>query len=216
MELLKGIKNIIFDLGGVVINIDYQITINELRKLGMVEIDKLFNQYRQEPWCDSLDRGHISSQQFIFNLKNHLPDTVSEDQVIKAWNAMVLDFPEPRAELLKKIKKDYNTLLLSNTNELHIDYYFGKLKEWYGINDMSPFFHKEYYSHIIGKRKPDAEIYEFILSENNLKPEETLFIDDNIQNIEGAAKLGIRSFLLEKPQTIIDVFADKYLTTRKS
>ena len=208
MELLKGIKNIIFDFGGVVINIDYQITIDELKKLGMVEIDKIFNQYRQEPWFDSLDRGHISSDQFIFNLKKHLPDTVSEDQVIEAWNAMLLDFPAPRAELLKNIKKDYNTFLLSNTNELHIDYYFGKLKEWYGVNDMSLFFHKEYYSHIIGKRKPDAEIYEFILSENNLIPAETLFIDDNIQNIEGAQLLGIRSFLLKKPLTIIDVFED--------
>jgi glucose-1-phosphatase len=203
MDLLKGIKNIIFDFGGVVINLDYDITIREFKRLGIDDFDIFFTKNSQ---LDKLDRGGISGKQFVEELKKYLPDTISDDQVIKAWNAMLLDFPEERADLLKKLKGQYRTFLLSNTNELHLDYYFGLLQKEHGVKDLSSFFEKQYFSNIIGMRKPDAEIYEFVLNENGLKPEETLFIDDNIQNIEGAARCGLRSIHLEKPLTIMDVF----------
>jgi FMN phosphatase YigB (HAD superfamily) len=206
MDLLKGIKNIIFDFGGVIINIDYHLTIKEFQKLGIPDFELFFTQHHQEPWFDLLDKGGISGEQFVAEIKKYLPPSVSNDRIISAWNAMLLDFPSSHIELLNKLKTQYRIFLLSNTNEIHLEYYFGKLKEWYGINDMSPFFEKEYYSHIIGKRKPDTEIFEIVLSENGLKPDETLFIDDNIQNTESAVKCGIRSFFLQKPVTILDVF----------
>ena len=203
MELLKGIKNIIFDLGGVVINLDYNITIAEFKKLGIVDFEVFFTKHSQ---FDKLERGRISGKQFVAELKKYLPDSVSDQQVIGAWNAMLLDFPLERAELLAKLKTQYRTFLLSNTNELHLDCHSKLLQKEHGINDLSSFFEKQYFSHIVGMRKPDAEIYEFVLNENGLKPEETLFIDDNIKNIEGAVRCGIRSLHLKKPLTLLDVF----------
>ncbi len=206
-ELLRDVKNIIFDFGGVIINIDLNRTIKEFHKLGIQDFEKFYNQHKQEPWFDELDKGGISGDQFIAELKKHLPYTVTDEQVIHAWNSMLLDFPPSRANLLQKVKNQYRTFLLSNTNEIHLRYYFGLLKEWYGINDMGIFFEKQYYSNLVGKRKPDAEIFELVLHENGLKPEETLFIDDSLQNTEGASRCGIRVLHLREPETILDVFA---------
>lgn len=203
MELLKGIKNIIFDLGGVVINLDYKISIEEFKKLGLKDFDVFF---AGNSVLNKWDRGRITIKEFLTEIKKFLPDSVTDEQVINAWNAMLLDFPRERADLLKKLRIKYRTFLLSNTNELHLDCHFKWLKKWYGINDLSPFFEKQYYSNIIGMRKPDAEVYEFILSDRGLKPEQTLFIDDNLQNVEGAIKCGIRSLHLQQPTTILDVF----------
>ena len=96
--------------------------------------------------------------------------------------------------------------MLSNTNELHLDCHFKYLQDTYGINDLGPFFEKQYFSNIIGMRKPDAEVYEFVLNDSGLKSGQTLFIDDHLQNIEGAIKCGIRTLHLQQPATILDVF----------
>jgi len=207
-DILKGIKNIIFDLGGVIINIDYNITIEKFKLLGIKNFDNLYTQLRQDPWFDLYDKGGISSDQFVSIIKKYLPSDVSPEQIIDAWNAMLLDFPPERADLLRKLKTKYRTFILSNTNELHIDYYFSLLEKWYGISDMSPFFEKQYYSYLMGKRKPDAEIFEFVLQDSRLNPRETLFIDDSIQNVNAAAGCKIVAYHLQPPETIMDIFSD--------
>lgn len=206
MNLTEGIKNIIFDFGGVVINLDIQLTINEFKKLGIADFEKFYTQNRQELWFHKFDRGIINGDQFVRKIKKHLHGKVSDKQIIDAWNAMLLDFPETHAEMLRKLKMCFRTFLLSNTNDLHIDYYSGLLKKWYGVEDMSSFFEKEYYSYRIGKRKPDQETFQFVLEENQLKPEETLFIDDTLQHVEGARKCGLRAYHLQPPETILDLF----------
>ena len=203
MELLKGIKNIIFDLGGVVINLDYKISIEEFKKLGIKDFDVFF---AKNSVLDKWDRGRITVNEFLAEIKKHLPDSVTNEQIINAWNAMLLDLPKERAELLKKLRKKYRTFLLSNTNELHLEYHFKYLQDFYGVNDLSPFFEKLYFSNIIGMRKPDAEVYEFVLSDSGLKPEQTLFIDDHLQNVESAIRCGIKSYYLQYPSTIMDIF----------
>jgi len=209
MDLTEGIKNIIFDFGGVVINLDINLTIDEFKKLGIDDFEEFYNQHKQELWFDKFDTGRISGHQFVMQIKKYLPDTVSESQIIRAWNAMLLDFPVPRASLLKELRKHYRTFLLSNTNEIHVDYYFRLLNEWYGIHDMSDFFEREYYSFMIGKRKPDPETFMHILDENHLRAEETLFIDDTLQHVEGARKCGVRAYHLQEPETILDIFNKK-------
>jgi glucose-1-phosphatase len=206
MDLLKGIKNIIFDLGGVVINIDYKLTLNEFRELGFKDIEKVYTQFSQLLWFDSYDRGRISSGEFISGFRKYLGPTTSDEQIINAWNAMLLDFPSERAELLLELKGKYRTFLLSNTNEIHIDYYNGRIQKEYGYPGLQIFFEKDYYSHIVGMRKPDAEIFEYVLKENSLDPSETLFIDDSFQHVEGARKTGIRAYHLQAPETIIQLF----------
>jgi len=203
---LKGIKNIIFDLGGVIINIDYKLTLAEFKKIGLKDVEKIYTQFGQLEWFDNYDRGRISSETFLSEFGKLLAPGTSREQISHAWNAMLLDFPQERAELLLKLKDRYRTFLLSNTNELHINYYFQKVKELYGYDEMKSFFEKDYYSHRIGMRKPDAEIFEFVLQENGLLAAETLFIDDTLQHVEGARGAGLRAYHLVAPETILDVF----------
>jgi len=119
---------------------------------------------------------------------------------------MVLDFPPERFALLKELKKHFNTYLLSNTNEIHFIFYTNLLYKTFKIKNLSELFLKEYYSHIIGMRKPDIKFYELVLNENNLIPSETLFIDDTAINIEIADKTGINTYLLQKNETICNIF----------
>ncbi len=208
MELLKGIKNIIFDLGGVVINLDYKLTLNEFKSLGFTDIEKVYTQFSQLHWFDSYDRGGISSEQFVAGFREYLGPGVNDEEIIRAWNAMLLDFPPERAELLLELKSRYRTFLLSNTNDIHIKYYNGRIRKEYGYEGLEQFFEKDYYSHIVGMRKPDKEIFEFVLRENGLKASETLFIDDSPQHVEGAGKTGIRAYHLQAPETIVSLFRD--------
>jgi putative hydrolase of the HAD superfamily len=206
MDLLKGIKNIIFDLGGVIINLDYRLSLNEFKALGLKNAEKIYTQFSQLPWFDNFDTGRISSEIFICEFSKLLNRGTSREQIIHAWNAMILDFPAERAKLLLKLKDHYRTFLLSNTNEIHIEHHFQNLQEKYGYDDMKSFFEKEYYSHKIGMRKPDREIFEFVLRENGLNASETLFIDDSLQHVEGAIVAGLKAYHLQAPETILDIF----------
>jgi glucose-1-phosphatase len=185
------IKNIIFDLGGVVINLAPKLTLEKFRKLGLSNIEDYYTQFRQTGLFDNLDKGRISNDEFIERLSELFPEPPAKEAVLDAWNTMILNFPEANAELLLKLKTRYNTFLLSNTNEIHLTYYFNELKNTYGVMDMSSFVHKEYYSCRINMRKPDQEIFEHVIRDNQLNPAETLFIDDTLQHVEGARKTGL-------------------------
>ena len=208
MGKINGIKNIIFDFGGVVINLDSKLTIEKLKSLGLSDFEDHFTQHKQSGLFNKLETGMISSEEFIDELVRLYPVPPDKSELINAWNAMLLDFPKERALLLRHLKTRYNTYLLSNTNELHLNYYFGKLKDWYGVVDMSSFFHKEYYSCNLHMRKPDREIFEYVIKDNDLDPSETLFIDDSLLNIEGAVKLGLKTHHLVGPETIMEIFND--------
>ncbi len=195
----KKIKNIIFDLGGVIINIDYHLTINAFKALGLQNFDTIFNQAKQIGVFDLLDKGLISPQEFRNEVRRITSSNLTDEQIDKAWNAMLLDFPPSRLELLGRVKSGYKTFLLSNTNAIHFEAYNQILHRTFGVENLSVFFDREYYSHLIHMRKPDADAFELILNENNLKPEETLFIDDTLQHVEGAKKLGILAHHLNIP-----------------
>jgi len=209
MELLKGIRNIIFDLGGVIINIDYHLTINAFKNLGLIDPEKIYTQFQQLPVMDKYDIGQISSDEFVAELRKILAPGTSDEQIINAWNAMLLDFPQERAELLLKLKSKYRTFLLSNTNDIHITYFFKRIKKDYGYDEMKSFFEKDYYSHRIGMRKPNKEIFDFVVNENGLIPSETLFIDDTLQHVEGAKRAGLRAYHLVAPGGILELFGGK-------
>jgi FMN phosphatase YigB (HAD superfamily) len=186
MEILKGIKNIIFDFGGVVIDIDYHRTKDSFKDLGAENFDELYSQFQQKQLFSLFETGEINEDDFFSGLKSMLPVSIETEKLIHAWNAMLLDFPGENYEFLKSIKSRYRTFLLSNTNETHLEYYFNRIKEWYGIENMDSLFEKTYYSCRLGLRKPNPEIFEFVLKDAGLLPEETLFIDDSPQHVEGA------------------------------
>ncbi|PKP36084.1 MAG: HAD family phosphatase [Bacteroidetes bacterium HGW-Bacteroidetes-15] len=204
----NSIKNIIFDLGGVILNIDYHLTINAFKALGLHSFDSLFTQANQIGLFDKLDKGLITPQEFRDEIRRITSSNITDSQIDKAWNAMLLDFPPSRLELLGRVKDGYRTFLLSNTNAIHIEDYNRILYNTFGVKNLSVFFEREYYSHLIHMRKPDAEAFELILNENKLKPEETLFIDDTLQHVEGARKVGIQAYHLDIPagQSIDNLF----------
>ncbi len=202
------IKNIIFDLGGVIINLDIPKTISEFNKLSNQPFESIYNQLQQTPVFDSFDKGQITEKDFFVELKKALRNDVTDEELLFAWNAMLLDFPKHRLELLSKLKPNYRLFLLSNTNESHVLEFEKTLFASHGYQNLEPFFEKVYYSCRMNQRKPNADIFESVLNENNLIAEQTLFIDDSPQHVEGALTLGVKAMLLEKNNEVEDLLRE--------
>ena len=202
----EKIRNIIFDFGGVIINIDYKATIEAFKKLGIDNFDELYSQANQSNLFDDIETGKISPQHFINGLLKLLPNGISPNQVVHAWNAMLLDIPKSRIELLQELSAKYHIFLLSNTNSIHID---AALRTWNKISDepIESVFETVYFSHVIGMRKPNVEIFDYVCEKHELNTKETLFIDDSIQHIEGAKRSGLQTLHLTGGLDIQDVFS---------
>lgn len=196
---------IIFDLGGVLLNLDYDLTEKAFISLGMEDFRESYSQLQQNQLFDRFECGEVSSFHFVNQLLDRLPAGSTANQVVHAWDAMILDFPVERLEKLEKLASKYRLFLLSNTNDLHIDAFRRSLKKAVGHGELERYFEKAYYSSAVGMRKPNAEIFEFVCSENSLDPAKTLFIDDSPQHVEGAKKAGIEAVLLEKNKEVFDL-----------
>lgn len=205
---LNNIDAIIFDLGGVLWNIRYEVLIDSFRKIGMEHFEKHFAKAQQEQLFDQFEKGQISSSDFCQRILLSCKPGTTEPQVIDAWNSMLFDLPAERVELLKQLKSTYRTFLLSNTNRIHVEWLYQELQKHYNISDFSSLFEHVYLSNEMGKRKPDAEIFQQVLTEQGLVPERTVFIDDSIQHVESARKLGIQAVHLDVSQhTVLDLFS---------
>jgi putative hydrolase of the HAD superfamily len=193
---MNHIKNIIFDLGGVLINLDYPATEKKFNEFGLSNFNELFTQAKQNQLFDLYETGKISSDFFIHEIIKLSNYSLNEEKIKEAWNAMLLDFPIERIEFLESLNKDCQIFLLSNTNEIHIQSFKEILNTNIGYDRFLNCFKKVYYSYEIGLRKPHAEIFEFVLNEQNLLASETIFIDDSAQHIKGAESCGVKSYLL--------------------
>jgi len=203
---MKGIKHIIFDLGGVIINLDYQLTYKAFEALGVKEFTSLYNQFSLNSLFDDLETGKVAPEVFLNEMEKHTAPGTTHQQIIDAWNAMLLDFPLRRLQILQQLRQHYGLYLLSNTNEIHMRAFNKILEESRGIPSLAAFFDKAYYSHQIGLRKPFRESFQLVLDENGLDPAETLFIDDTLPNIEGAKVVGLQTIHLLPPKTMADIF----------
>lgn len=201
----SDIKNIIFDLGGVLLTINYELTLSKFKEFGFENIDKAFTEFKQIPMFNGWDKGFISPEQFRSGIREISSLNLSDSEIDSAWNAMIIDMPKKNIDFLLNIKKHFRTFLLSNTNEIHLDYLFNYTSKNFGIDNFDSLFEKPFYSCRIGMRKPDNEIYNFVLKENGLNPNETLFIDDSPTNIEAAQKIGIQGFCIKKEELITDL-----------
>lgn len=201
------IKNIIFDFGGVLIGVDYTKTIDAFKSMGIYNFDDLYSQAQQTNLFDAFETGNISSQYFINKLLDFLPQGVTPNQVVAAWNAMLLDINQKNIALLQELKAEgKNLYMLSNTNEIHIKVAFDR---WRKTTMPAPneLFNKMYLSHEIGMRKPDEETFRYVCSDAGLNPGETLFIDDSEQHINGAQEIGLNAFLLKRIDDLYTVFS---------
>lgn len=201
----EGLEAIIFDLGGVILNLNYQLTIDAFKALGIVDFDNMYTQAKQNDLFDRFETGQISSQHFINSLLPYLQNGTNPNKVVQAWNAMILDFPIQRLELLDKLKNKYRIFLLSNTNDIHLQEVKRSLAKTTD-RSLESFFEKTYVSHEMKMRKPNKEIFETVCSENNLNPASTLFIDDTLGHIEGAEKTGLQIHHLKNGQVIEELF----------
>ena len=209
---MQNIKNIIFDYGNVIFNIDFKQVQEAWKKLGINNADDFYGHRHQDPVFNLLERGEISPEGFRDRIREVTnKHNLTDEQIDNAWNAIFVGIPKGNHELLLKIKDKYRTFLLSNINAIHYDYVHRYLKNEYGMDNNDGLFEKTYYSHLTGKRKPEPEIFEQVLKENNLNPAETLFIDDSPQHLETAKKLGLQTFLMTAPDTIQKFFEREHL-----
>ena len=205
---MSQIKNIIFDLGGVIINLDINQTILEFNKLAQQPFDTIYNQLEQNQVFDQFDKGSISESDFFNELQFLLNTKCPRSELVFAWNAMLKDFPKNRLDLLEKLKPNYRLFLLSNTNETHITEFEKSLFNQHGLKNLEPFFEKVYYSCRMNDRKPNPSIFEFVLKSHHLNPNETLFIDDSPQHIQGALSTGINAKYLIKNREVEDLIKE--------
>jgi putative hydrolase of the HAD superfamily len=203
---LKGIDTIIFDLGMVIINLDMEATYNGFRSIYGSEYEFIMEKLNNSGFFNDYETGRISTKEFTSTLAENSNGKASEKEIAEIWNAMLLDIPPIRFEILMWAKKNFNTYCLSNTNELHIDWINNMLKNEFQLENLNSFFHKVYLSHEMHQRKPDVEIFESVITKHNLTPSTTLFIDDTAGHLDGADKAGLNTYHLtaeEKTEDII-------------
>ena len=190
---MQGIKHIIFDLGGVILNIDYRRPQEEFKKLGIADVEALYSKSSQTELFDLLETGQIGEDEFVERIQDLAGIKLRHSDVIHAWNSILLDYPLRRLQILQQLQLHYNLFLLSNTNEIHERAFNTLLQETCGYPSLAVFFDKVYLSHRVGLRKPNPAIFQMVLDQNGLTPSETLFIDDSPQHIESAAAMGIQT-----------------------
>ncbi len=202
---MRNIKTIIFDFGGVILNIDYYKTSNAFNNLGVASFDDMYSQKNADHLFSDLEEGKLNEEEFYESFRRSTNFQLTNQKIRDAWNAMLLGYRKEALHTLKSIKHKYRLFLLSNTNIIHLQAFKKIYKDEVGQACLADYFDKMYYSHEIGFRKPNAEAYEYVLKENNLSPAETLFIDDSIQNIETANTLGLQTIFLKEGVGIEDL-----------
>jgi putative hydrolase of the HAD superfamily len=208
--IAKNIEAVIFDLGGVLFDIDYHATANAFKNLGMKNFDDAYSQAKQNNVFDEFEMGNISNDILRNFVRTNIEQNLTDAQIDTAWNAMLIGMPAFKFETLKKLQPHFKLYLLSNTNGIHLP----KVQQMIELNtpgkSLENHFIKTYYSNKIHLRKPNADAFELVLSENNLTPENTLFIDDTQQHIDGATKCNINTCLITKQFTTEKLF-ERYL-----
>ena len=194
---LADIDAIIFDLGGVIINIRYETTIEIFSKLAEFDVSRLYTQRNQIELFDRYEMGQLSTSEFRNGLRKLLNHSdISDNPLDSARNAMLLDIPKVRVEWLKQTGKQKRFFLLSNTNEIHKVAFDVIFHDTFSpsIRQLDELFEKAYFSHLMGDRKPNPSIFETVIAQQSLDASRTLFIDDSIQHIEGARSVGLQTF----------------------
>ena len=204
--MLQNISAIIFDLGGVLIDVDYNKTIRAFEKLGIENARELYSQQSQSTLFNKIECGEISPIEFLTELSKRTQKDLSLLEIKDAWNAIIGPYNKRIIPLLRSLKKEYKLFVLSNTNSIHID---KANEEWNKISSLSmnSFFVKVYLSHEIGDRKPNGSVFKNLCAEQNLKPSETLFIDDSIQHIESAQQIGLKTHHLKSMESLYELFS---------
>ena len=199
----ERVDTLIFDLGGVILDLSPQATAHAFAELANIPIQDVYQAYQSNTDFNAFEKGEISEGEFrdfvrrVFSLK--APDF----EIDRCWNAMLLNLPWEKLALLQKLMGSFKTILLSNTNSIHLTYIEDRLL---GKNSLDHYFSKAYYSHRIGMRKPDTKIFRYLLADNRIKAEQTVFMDDILENIQAAKSIGIETIHVRHPDMLYEIF----------
>lgn len=203
------IKNILFDLGNVLFSIDYKKTTQAFEQLGYKQFDGMYSQYTANALFEAIETGNITNDDFYQHLQN-VNSHVNKAQIKEAWNSMLLHWRVNSVLHLAALGKKYNLYLLSNTNDIHLTAVNELLQSTLQMDNIDGYFVKAYYSHKIHLRKPHAAVFEFVLNDAKILANETLFVDDSINNIETAQQLGFKTHLLLEEELIENLVYEAY------
>jgi putative hydrolase of the HAD superfamily len=205
----NAVKNLIFDLGGVILDLSVDSTLRSFADLSGTDTATVKKLFVTSKGFEAYEKGEISDDDFRTFVKKLYNIHVPDETLDACWNAMLLNIPLKKLQLLEMLKTRYNVYLLSNTNNIHVHYINNTLLPRIECNSLDDYFHRSYYSHQMKKRKPDAEIFQQVLDEGGFKPDETLFLDDNRDNVQGASRLGIKTVHVVNPDMIFDYFNEQ-------
>jgi FMN phosphatase YigB (HAD superfamily) len=202
----KGIQAIIFDLGDVIVNLDMQRVVDAFSKYTSNDPIKVLDRISDLDAFRLYETGKIDTFEFIEASRVSLELNLTHEQFKSIWNSMLLNIPVQKLELLKRVKDQCHTMVFSNTNAMHEEAFERMIDELHPGHRMSDFVHMAYYSHHVGMRKPDQEVFEFMISEHGLHRQSTLFFDDKKENIEAAKSAQIQGILVSHPDELYQYF----------
>jgi putative hydrolase of the HAD superfamily len=209
---MKQIKNIIFDLGSVLLDIDVEKTLQAFEKLGIPK-EKLQDIYQQpENFFLLFEKGEISADEFRDRFRDLSNNHLTDSQIDLAWSAMVVGFQDDIIQLMKYLVIKYRLYLLSNTNEIHVPVYTNQFKKSSGGVTFEDIFTKIYYSHVLRLSKPDPQIYTHVLKDSGIDPEESIFIDDLFQNVVASNETGLPACQLKEEIRLKDLLKQHKIT----
>ncbi len=200
LEDLAGIKNLIFDFGGVLFDIDYDAPVRAFDALGGKGFDAIYAQKAQTPLFDQLEKGEVSSAYFYDEIRKALGVNHSNEILEEAWHTILLDIPKERIDMIYKLKPHFNTYVFSNTNTIHVAEFEKIVNRAMGLDYFKGAFKKVHYSNVLGFKKPYPESFIKYCEQEGLKPSETFFIDDSVQHVEGAEKAGLMAYHIDVTQ----------------
>lgn len=204
------IKNIIFDLGGVLIDINTQKVLDAIHVAGVKDAELMVQRLAESKVYYRFETGNMSPEEFCDEIRMAGETHITDNVIIESWNFMLSDFPESRVRLLQQLSSNYNLFLLSNTNIIHHQYYASGFLAQYGF-EIESLFRKAYYSYEVKMHKPEKSIFEIVLNDSNLIPGETLFIDDTRVNCEVSASCGILSYCKPAEVELVTLFKNGFL-----
>ena len=204
---MNGIKNIIFDLGGVLMNIDFARTFTAFEVIGFRVAERWFHDPEVNQLCMDFETGVYCSIEMRRKFREITGFQCNDAQFDKAWNALLIDFPPERIRLVEEVAKKYKTYLLSNTNPIHARHFNAELNKHFNIESLDHLLDKAWYSHNLGYRKPDERIFQKVIKTCRLIPEETLFLDDSELNVKVAASVGLQAIHITPEFSVIEALA---------
>lgn len=197
------ITTLIFDLGGVIVDLEPERTLTTFATLANKSVNEITAMYTMHPCFYAFETGRVGEEEFRNEVRKIFKINANDTEIDRCWNAMLLGIPSEKLTMLTRLKKQFTTLILSNTNSIHLSYINEVILKG---QSLDAYVHHAHYSHRLGMRKPEREIFEYVLNAHSLIPDQTFFMDDNVDNINAAKALGLSAMLIEHPERVTDLY----------